>query len=54
MQTNTEKKLFSLKSFAFENILQCKMFYIEKNEALKENQSLLFEGGITDSQQKRQ
>jgi hypothetical protein len=28
MQTNTEKKLFSLKSFAFENILQYKMFYI--------------------------
>ena len=35
MQTNTEKKLFSPKSFAFENILQCKMFYIETNEALK-------------------
>jgi hypothetical protein len=34
MQTNTEKKnLFSLKSFAFENILQCKMFYIETNGA---------------------
>ncbi len=36
MQTNIEKKLFSLKSFAFENILQCKMFYIETNEALGE------------------
>ena len=34
MQTNTEKKIFSLKSFAFENILQCKMFYIETNRAL--------------------
>jgi hypothetical protein len=37
MQTNTEKKLFSLKSFAFENILQCKMFYIETNRALIRN-----------------
>ena len=34
MQTNTGKKLFSLKSFVFENILQCKMFYIETNRAL--------------------
>ena len=36
MQTNTEFFLFFffLKSFAFENILQCKMFYIETNEAL--------------------
>ena len=34
MKTNTRKKLFSLKSFAFENILQCKMFYIETNGAL--------------------
>ena len=34
MQTNTEKKIIFLKSFAFENILQCKMFYIETNGAL--------------------
>ena len=34
MQKNIEKKLFSLKSFAFENILQCKTFYIETNGAL--------------------
>ncbi len=34
MQTNIEKKLFSLKSFAFENILQCKMLYNETNGAL--------------------
>jgi hypothetical protein len=35
IQTNTEKRLFFLKSFAFENILQCKMFHIETNGALK-------------------
>jgi hypothetical protein len=35
MQTNTEKKkiLFSLKSFTFKNILHCKIFYNETNEA---------------------
>ena len=33
MQPNTEKKLFSLKSFASENILHWKIFYNETNEA---------------------
>ncbi len=34
MQINIEKKLFSLKSFAFENILHCKMFSNETNGAV--------------------
>jgi hypothetical protein len=34
MQINIKKKLFSLKSFAFENILHCKMFSNETNGAV--------------------
>ena len=33
MQTNTEKQSFFLKSFTFENILHCKIFFNETNGA---------------------